>query len=591
MSAASIPQQAPSTEALASGRVVMLTQQQASARAVASYAQTATALAAQTQQQMARQVAQVSPAQPGVMTSTDKQYPAMPKIARKSPLLESMGAPGTAIFQGIITNDDYNPDFYWRDAVEIYDQMVRNDGQIMAITQQLELPIRRATWTVEPFSEKPRDKEIASFIESCLFHDLVRTTADGRRVYQKWDDILRHALMMLRYGFAAFEKVWRKEDGWVKLAHLMPMLPLSVYRWWVGQDNELVGIQQYTFKDYTYRFIDIPADKVLLFTHRMEGQNYQGFSLLRAAYKHWYYKDQFYKIEAIGLERNAIAVPYIELPASFNSSDVSQAQAILANLRANESMGVTLPFGWKIGYIPGSEHYAGHALKSIEHHDVMIARSVLAQFINLGSGETGTYNLAVDQRQDLLESLQAEAEYIEDVFSADLIPQLVDFNFSDVEGYPRIKASKLAQADITDLTDAISKLKARDANFLTPDAELEDWIRDQFGMPKAPKSLIAGTNPTAPTTPPRPDAQPGQSGDHASAESAPVEGKRAPDSPADDEASADAASGGAGDGGAAQASDLAADTRLLAESLSIIAGLDATERGLHAAERLDSMAE
>jgi 2'-5' RNA ligase len=517
-----LPLAAPSAAAAAIAserRIVTLTQP--ASRAVASYAGTAAAL----QAQQARTSGQL---QPGVMTSPEKQFPAMPTISRKTPYLESMGAPGTAIFQGIITNDDYNPDFYWRDAIEIYDQMCRNDGQIMAIVQQLELPIRRATWTVEPFSDAPRDKEIASFIESCLFHDLVRTTADGQRVYQKWDDILRHVLMMLRYGFAAFEKVWRVEDGWVKLAHLMPLLPMSVYRWWVGQDNELVGIQQYTFKNYTYCFVDIPAAKLLTFHHRMEGQNYQGFSLLRAAYKHWYYKDQFYKIDAIGLERNAIAVPEIHLPPSFTSEDVSTAQSILANLRANESMGVTLPPNWTINYIAGSEHYAGHALKSIEHHDVMIARSVLAQFLNLGSAETGAYALATDQRQDLLESLQAESEYIEDVFSADLIPQLVDFNFADVEGYPRIKCSKLAQADIVELTDAISKLKARDANFLTPDPELEDWVRDQFGMPKASKSAIAAANPTAPTTPGRPNAQPGQPSDHADAESAPVVGKKAP---------------------------------------------------------------
>lgn len=577
LSSSATPQALPSPEALASGRIVALTQP--SGRAIASYAHTAAAL----QAQQARSAAQIT--QPGVMTSPDRQYPAMPKIAKRTPLLESMGAPGTAIFQGIITNDDYNPDFYWRDAIEIYDQMVRNDGQIMAIVQQLELPIRRATWTVEPFSNQLRDKEVASFVESCLYHDLVRTTADGRRIRQKWDDILRHALMMLRYGFAAFEKVWRQEDGWVKLAQLMPLLPMSVYRWWVGQDNELVGIQQYTFKDYTYCFVDIPADKVLVFTHRQEGQNFQGFSLLRAAYKHWYYKDQFYKIDAIGLERNAIAVPYIELPPSFNDADVTQAQAILANLRANESMGVTIPPDWHIGYIPNSEHYQGHAMKSIEHHDVMIARSVLAQFLNLGSTETGTYNLAVDQRQDLLESLQAESEYIEDTFNADLIPQLVDFNFASVEGYPRIKCSKLAQADITELTDAISKLKARNANFLTPDPELEDWVRDQFGMPKASRSLIAGANPTSPTTPQRPDAQPGQPSDHTDAESTPVAGKRAPES---NEGAPDTG-GASGGGDATQASELVAETRALREALSIIAGMDATERGLTAAERLESL--
>ena len=535
--------------------------------------------------------------QPGVTITPGRQYPPMPAISKKTPLLEAMGAPGTAILQGIIYNEDYNPDFFWRDAVEIYDQMIRNDGQIMAIVQMMELPIRRANWTIEPASQDARDIEIASFVESCLFHDLRYQTQDGRTLSQKWDDILRHALMMLRYGFSGFEKVWREEDGWIKLARLTPLLPISFYRWWVGADNELVGIQQYTFKDYTYQFIDIPADKLLLFHHRMEGANYQGYSLLRSVYKHWYYKDQFYKIDAVGLERNAIAVPYIKLPASANQSDVQAANAILANLRANESMGATIPFDWEIGYLPGSEHYAAHALKSIEHHDVMIARGVLAQFLNLGSTETGAYALATAQIETFLQNLQAEAAYLEDVFNGDLVRQLVDFNYDGVAVYPRVKCARLANADINDVVEAIAKLKAKDASFLTADPQMEDWIRDQYGMPAAPKSPVVNTNPTAPSEPGRPETQPDAHGDAQSRNAGQTDATANAGAAVTEDASGDATN--AGDSGdvaslrdQAEATDLrdvmaetVSEGRYLREALRAVYADDAVGRGLAHEER------
>lgn len=437
----------------------------------------------------------------------------MPAVPDDKPLLTSLGASGVAIFSGIITSEEYNPDFYWRDGIKIYEQMLRSDGQIRAIRTVLENPIKRAIWSIEPGSTAPRDKEIASFVESCLFHDMIYTTATGRKQHQTWAQILHHILMHLWYGFMLFEIDWRVEDGWVKWAKWEPLLPRTIWRWWVGPDTQLEGIQQWTFKNYNYAFADIPADKLLPFINQQEGANFEGLSLLRTAYKHWWYKSNFEKIEAIGIERNAVVPPIITLPENFTAADIQAAQTLGANMRASELGYATLPPGWLLEYPKGMTPFTTQVQPAIQYHDVLMARNVLAQFINLGSTETGAYALAEAQQEMFLEALEAVTDYICDQIDNVAIQRLVDYNFDNVEVYPRLRASSLANADITQLADAVSKLKARDANFLTPDPEMEDYLREQMHFPKAPRSVIQATNPTAESTPERPENQ--NAGDHS----------------------------------------------------------------------------
>lgn len=491
---------------------------------------------------------------------TDKPYPDMPKVSDTTPLLQQYGASGVAIFSGIITSEEYNPDFFWRDGVKIYEQMLRNDGQIAAVRDMVELPIRRATWSIEPFSDSARDREIASFVESCLFHDMQYQTTEGRTLTQKWDDILRHILMHVWYGFMAFEVNWKVEDGWTKWASWTPLLPRTIWRWWVGEDNELVGIQQWTFKNYSYQFINIPAEKVLLFVNRQEGQNFEGVSALRQAYKDWFYKVQYEKIQAIGIERNAVIPPVVKLPENFTSHDVQMAQMIGQNMRANELMSVTLPPGWDLEFPKNQQRYAANSLEAIQYHDTMMARRMLCQFLDLGSKETGSYALADTQVQTFLSALQTTASYVEDVINCDAIYRLVDYNFDNVEGYPKLKASRL-QADIKVISDALKSVLGQNA-LLTPYPELQSWFADQLGIPSPPEGQtdITATNPTKPTNPMQPEQPANQQGKQDNAGTKQVSG-----SPVDD-------GGNIGN----MLSELHATTQLLRESFT---AMDAVERG------------
>ena len=454
---------------------------------------------------------QGAPVQWPGMNPSGRPYPEMPEVPTDQtghadyPLLESIGAPGTAIFAGIISSEEYNPDFFWRDGTKIFETMLRGDSQVNAIRNMVELPIRRASVTIEPASKSAKDGEIASFVETCLFHDLKYETDEGGWCTQKWDDVLRQILLYVWHGFMTFEKVWRIEDGWVKLARLMPLLPRTLWRWWIGEDNELVGIQQWTFKQYTYQFSNVPAHKLLRFTHRQEGQNYEGQSELRPIYKNWWMKTNLEKIAAVAAERNALTIPVVTLPPGHTQADVDFAQRLGQNLRANELASATIPYNWKAEYLDTHQRTAFNIDTLIEYHDIQMARSLLVQFLNLGSKEVGSYALADAQVQTFLSAIQTIAEYIEDVLNDDLIPELVDYNYDGVENYPKFRFTRM-QADIHQLSELLKSLSGNKP-LIPPYPELINWVIDQLGVPKPPDgtNLTELLNPTSPFNSMQPD--------------------------------------------------------------------------------------
>jgi len=75
---------------------------------------------------------------------------------------------------------------------------------------------------------------------------------------------------------------------------------------------------------------------------------------------------------------------------------------------------------------------------SIAHHNREIAKSVLAQFLELGATEVGSRALSEDHSRLFMLSLEAVANTIKDGFNKYAIPQLVDLNFS-VKEYPTLE--------------------------------------------------------------------------------------------------------------------------------------------------------
>lgn len=400
------------------------------------------------------------------------------RFASKGATKSEIGATGTTNFQGIIDTDEYVNDLSGSTLYTTVDKMRWSDASVQAALLMCELPICSAEWDIEAASNETQDEEIAEFVRNNLFNDLIIP----------WGDIIRQILLMLPYGSMVFEVVYKLTDdgkiGWRKWA---PRLPKTIQRWNVDKNGELESIEQSTYKNGIYQTVIIPAEKLMVFVHRREGDNYRGTSILRQAYKHWFFRDKYYKIDAVATERAGIGIPKIKLPDGFTDDDYENAKKVGENLRGHEKAYVIYKDGWEVEMMDMKSGTNKSAKEMLEHHTREILKSVLVQFIDLGSSNTGSYALAKDQSKLFLIALDAIGKQIEDVVNQE-IKKLVDYNWN-VEDYPKLTHSDLGIKDVEELSNAIQKLSL--AGVITSDPHLEDYMRKVLKLPEKPEELRA----------------------------------------------------------------------------------------------------
>ena len=384
----------------------------------------------------------------------------------------SVGRSHSALFQYNLATEEYLNKLKWPDNLAVYDKMKRSDAQIKAMLLVLELPIRSTQWYIEPVDNSRKAKQIALFVEDNLF----KGPPDGMTMH--WEDLLRQVCLMFPFGYSIFEKVYKVDNkGFLTWRKFSPRPASTVYDFLYDENGGPLGIQQYKINQ-NFEIVDIPIDKLLLFSHRMENGDVRGNSVLRSAYKHWFIKDFIYKIMNIGIERNYVGTPYVKLPPGVTPEDEAKAKQIVTSIRSSEVGGATIPDGFLLDIFEGKRTMAD-IMPYLNHQDMMIVRSVLAQFVNLGSGNTGSFALSKDQSDLFLMMLNAEAKYITNVFNSYAIPQLVRYNYNS-DLYPKLSFKQLEGSG--KLLETLKTLV--DGNIVVPDEDLEEWIRDMLNLPE-----------------------------------------------------------------------------------------------------------
>lgn len=379
------------------------------------------------------------------------------------------GQSGTLIFTGFIAGEEYNSELTGRRGIAIYDQMRRSDATVQASLKVVKLPVLSAEYSIQSASDDPKDQEVANFVEENLFKCIDFT------------HFSREALTMLDFGFSIFEKLYKYDvrngkEG-IYLRKLAFRKQTTVFRWETMQAT--AGITQVTYNGGQF---SIPEDMILRFTWEQEGDNYEGISMLRAAYKHWYYKDLYEKIWGIMIERQGVGIPQLTAPENADEPSKQQARSALRNLRANEQGYIEIPEGYVIDFMDMKGKTTADIAPAIDYHDKQIVMNVLAPFLKLGSGARGSgggsHALSQDQSKLFEQNLEAIAKKLCEVINNDLIPQIVEMNFSGVTDYPTLEHGKIADDNIEVISEAMSKLTT--AGLITPDPDLEQDIRDML---------------------------------------------------------------------------------------------------------------
>jgi len=387
------------------------------------------------------------------------------------PDLNEIGTTSPSTYLSFL-RQEYNPDLRESQGLRTYDKMRRSDSAVRSTLRLMKTPILGARWFIKPASPSPKDKKIADFVSWNLFKGMTNS----------WPQMLTEILLQLEFGYYMFEKVWTNkhpmQPGKVCWQKFAPRHPLDVLYWEYDDKGGPAGVQMYNYSVLTEIFI--PINKLAVFTFEKEGGDMSGLSLLRSAYKPWYYKQQLEKIDAIQKERHGIGIPIIKLPPGFTASDQALANNLGRNLRTNERAHVVLPPNWDIIFAK-LEGQPVSALDSLNYHDNQIEMNVLGNF--LGTAEMKAQTGKDDDRTLFLRSTRFVAECISDVFNSYCIPQLVDFNFPRVpNGYPELCARRIGeQEDWRTMSFTVRNLVG--AGALTPDDELEDALREETDLP------------------------------------------------------------------------------------------------------------
>lgn len=366
-------------------------------------------------------------------------------------------------------------------ALKTYDLMASNDAACDVSLRAGKMPIVGADFFVEPWDSKPENRVIQEFVD---FNILCSQTSPFLNVL---NDLLR----MMEHGFEVGEKVfeereWASSGGanrrvYTMLRKIAPRLATTIKDFEYDDNGGPVGVIHNAIRaDGKPEEVKIPVSKLIIGTHNKRGGNLEGKSLFRTAYKHWYFKDQLYKIDGIQKERHGMGYPIVELPPTANTADIQSALTLVNNIRTNEKAGAVLPAGWVLRFadMPGQPV---DVMRSIEHHNGMIMMNVMVQFLLMGISEGGGRATAGSHQDMFTKSLRYMANLICDMFNLFVIPQLVAYNFA-TDQFPQLKVRNIGETkDLQQWASALANLAAQ--NLITLDIETENWVRSKIDSP------------------------------------------------------------------------------------------------------------
>jgi hypothetical protein len=395
--------------------------------------------------------------------------------------LDVVGYSGLKEWGGTI-NEEFNRRLKGPFAQKVYKEMADNSSTIGAIRYLIRALTRAVDWRIESKVEEQKAQDVAEFVESCLL-DLDTT----------FDDFISEALSFLDYGWAYFEILYKLRKGeskdlktkskfndgkigWRKFA-LRAQDTLD--RWeFDTEDGSLKGLHQLTKKGQA---AFIPIDKAILFRTETYKDNPEGRSIYRNAVVDYYYLKRISEIEAIGIERDFAGLPVMEVPLSILHPDApakekalrASIEKMLSEIKRDEREYALVPAeaapdgtptGYKFKLLTSGGSRQIDTDKTKVYYKTSILQSVVAQFLQLGTSNVGSFALASSQTNLFAVALGAYLDMMSQIFNRMVIGPLMELNNIDTELWPELVHGDIESPPLAEIGAYIQALSMSGAN-------------------------------------------------------------------------------------------------------------------------------
>ena len=403
-----------------------------------------------------------------------------------------IGVGGNVHYAGdYISSMEYVPELRgFRRSIEVFTKM-RNDSQVEAVLNLIKMPILGSIWEIEC-----ENKQIKNFVE------------DQLKMGTEFLDLLEQLLTFVEFGFSAFEitKKYNKSGRLVELDDVGFRAQSSISNWF--KDG---SIEQYV--PGSINTVKIPNERLMLTSFRREGDAYWGRSILRSAYKNWWYREELLRLVAISARRFAVGVPIAEpnwedlqpgeIRAHPTPAEKESAKNILKRLASGEDSWILSDGVYKYSFLSLQENQRLDLEPPVIYHDNQISKMSFSSFIQFGTSGGGNRSLLASFLDLFYDALHFVAKIPQRKIQRTIIEPLVMDNFGPEESRKcKLIFSGLRAKSIDTLSVALDRLREH----IRPNERLEDTLLGVMDLPKFQEPALPRLDTTAqPVNPEGPD--------------------------------------------------------------------------------------
>jgi hypothetical protein len=424
-----------------------------------------------------------------------------------------LGIGGLHTATGNIRADEFLRELKGRKAINKFREMRDNDSIVGAVMYAIEQVLRDVPYKIVPSDESDSAQNEAEFVKQVL-----------EDMDHSFDDHISEALSSLSFGFSCFEVVYKRRngpntnnpkkksmynDGRLGIKKIASRAQWTIERFEVDRYNgDILGV--YQTKNYKPGSNFIPSWKMVHYRTITTNNDPSGRSILRNAYKSYTYLSNLQAIEAIAVERELNGIPIGRMPAEYLSNNATEDQKALRNqfetllrdLRNNEQGFGLLPSDLYVDTdgkptdqrLMDIELITSNGTRNVEidpiirryQHD--IARSMMAEFLMLGSGELGSYALSKSKTDLFQKSLESYINSIYDVVNKQIVSRLWELNGLDYSLMPKIVPGDVSKHDLKELGAYLRNLNGANID-LADQVDIVDELLETAELPKVDREI------------------------------------------------------------------------------------------------------
>ena len=456
--------------------------------------------------------------EPGTVPTSEAQA-----IAQEDQLAQTaeLGTSGLSVFSGYV-RAAYTPQLFWPEAYNVYNDMRRRVPALRSMTNAIITLAQQSELKFVGETDSGIDQEAADFGNEVLqdlgyggvrqfIQDALSALAFGWSIHE-----VNYGLRVPEWQAPDPEDNWRSRFtdgrwGWRSLAFRSQS---SWSRWSMTErTGRLLGMIQ---QDPPNPEVFLPIDKLFHFVPFRDGVNPEGISLYESCYESYYFLKSYAVILGVGMERSFVGWPVFSYENKPGESDKSAVAAAAGKLLASVEKGyISLPPGLKLDFVNNTNSNAAVILEIMKYLNVQMLQTMLADFIWLGSGSTGSWSLGQDKSELFLMALNGILDTLCDSMNAGPVRKLFALNagaFPGLEQLPRLTHTGIHKRVALDtlgsfLSVILDKLEMSDDDQTrirqATDGLLSDvntkWKKPEMAMPfgKNPADKNQGTDKPA----------------------------------------------------------------------------------------------